>query len=372
MDNTAKLVTDTANSAKEVDVLTALASMPLAIAVVCHKEDTVLFVTNGMQAVLPTLQEGKPWRDSLRQDAKLLSAINKAFSSNIVELTEEIEINAVKHRVAFKKCNSNQMAISIQSTLKVDDNLHEYMLARDNLFSTSRTISVSEMATTLAHELNTPIGTISNILRGVKMRLKKPDASLEAINTALDQALEQTKFSQNIISRIRDFTQSRRPKLNLLDVRQQVHEAVTLLDWLLSHSQCRVELQVPDEPLYISGDATMLQQVLINLIRNAVDAMHQQRTALRVIVINATQTDLKVTLSIADTGHGLAENEDKLFVPFATNKASGMGVGLNICRSFIELHQGRLWLSPNEAEGCTCFVELPAASLEDSQRRSSQ
>ena len=128
---------------------------------------------------------------------------------------------------------------------------------------------------------------------------------------------------------------------------------------------CIRDRDCPEEPLYISGDSTMLQQVLINLIRNAVDAMHSQSIERRNIVISASLQDEKVTISIADTGHGLSDNGDKLFVPFATSKSNGMGVGLNICRSFIELHQGRLWLSPNETEGCTCYVELPVASPEE-------
>lgn len=353
------------------DVLAAVMSLDAAFAVVCCQTDTVLLVSKGLQLLMPILKNGVSWRKAIKADAELLAAYEGALTNSKGEsITDTAFLNA-KYQVSFKKNGENQLLVSIRPENTVAENLHEYMQTRDNLFSTSRTISVSEMATTLAHEINTPIGTISNILCGVKIRLKKPGTSLDVIDTALDRALEQTQFSQNIISRIREFTQSRRPKLVVLDIRKQLQEAVALLDWLLTHNACKVELLLSDEALYISGDATMLQQVLINLIRNAVDAMHNQSVDQRHITISAELLNDKVTVSIADTGHGLSENADQLFVPFASTKSGGMGVGLNICRSFIELHQGRLWLSPNDVDGCTCFVELPIASPEEQQRSSS-
>lgn len=353
------------------DLLTAIESLDTAFAVVCRQTENVLVASQGLQALLPDCVKDVSWRAVVAQEAELLTEFDKTLALTEAKSVSEMIVAGARHTVTFNKISDSQLTVSVKPEQTVAENLHEYMQARDQLFSTSRTISVSEMATTLAHELNTPIGTITNILRGVKMRLKKPDTSIEVINAALDRALEQTKFSQNIISRIRDFTQSRRPKLVVLDVRQQLREAVALLDWLLNHNGCAVELQLSDDALYVSGDATMLQQVLINLLRNAVDAMEHQSTEQRKIIITAQLLNERVTISIADTGHGLQDNGDKLFVPFATSKSGGMGVGLNICRSFIELHQGRLWLSPNDADGCTCFVELPIAAHEELQRRGS-
>lgn len=302
----------------------------------------------------------------------MLVAYNDAITNSKGESITDTVLHDAKYRVSFRKVDKIQITVLVRPENTVADNLHEYMQARDNLFSTSRTISVSEMATTLAHEINTPIGTISNILRGVKIRLKKPDACLETIDEALDSALEQTQFSQNIINRIRDFTQARRPESTILDIRQLLHEAVKLLDWLLSHHSCKVTMQLSDRPIYVSGDATMLQQVVTNLIRNAVDAMHDQRADQRTITISAKRVKDQVTVSIADTGQGLTQSANELFVPFASSKSGGMGVGLNICRSFIELHQGRLWLSPNESEGCTCFVELPLVANEELKKGGSE
>ncbi len=350
------------------ELLEAIASVKSAFIVICLRTDTTLLMSESMRSLL-TLQPGSiHWRSDMANDSELVAACERAIVSSETDWVAEIEVAKSKRSVHFTKYQNGQLVVTVHAEPSVAENLHEYMQARDNLFSTSRTISVSEMATTLAHELNTPIGTISNILNGVKMRLKNPDAQIGTIDSALDRALDQTRFSQNIISRIRDFTQSRRPKPDVLDTRLQLKEAIELLDWLLKHNHCQVQIIVPDEPLYISGDATMLQQVFINLIRNAVDAMYQQNKERRKLKVSAENIEGKITVSITDTGHGLGSG-DKLFVPFATTKSGGMGVGLNICRSFIELHQGRLWLSPNEQEGCTCFVELPEASQDAIQKK---
>ena len=216
------------------------------------------------------------------------------------------------------------------------------------------------MATTLAHELNQPIGTIANMLRGVQLRLGKRGGIGDDINSALGKALDQTRFAANIISRIREFTQSRQPNFSEHDIEDLVRESVALLDWVFESEQVSVQVLNSDAALLVRGDQTMLHQVFTNLCRNAVDAMRDSANAPRVLDISIEPTEDGVKIEFADSGHGLDEQaEEALFTPFVTRKASGMGVGLNICRSFIELHQGRLWLAQNETGGCTAHVLLP-------------
>jgi len=340
-------------------LLDALSGIDSAIAIVSSEQRCVKWSTNGFQSLVPLATSQASLADAFKSEPELLAAITNVLSMESATGVNEIHIDNTSRQVELQVIENQDVLVSVRPLQSITQNLHEYMHARDSLFSTSRTISVSEMATTLAHELNTPIGTISNILRGLKIRLAKPDTPKETLDNAISQALEQTKFTQNIINRIRDFTQSRRPKHQVIDLRDQLTDAVSLLDWMLSHNGCRVSVQVPDTPVLIMGDATMLQQVLINLIRNAVDAMENQQPSRRHISVQVSSNSEQATVSIRDTGQGLGDGADQLFVPFATSKANGMGVGLNICRSFVELHQGRLWLSPNDDEGCTSFVELP-------------
>ena len=261
----------------------------------------------------------------------------------------------------------------LRMTLSPDGSLEElrrYLLERDDLFSTSRTISISEMATALAHELNQPIGTLSNLLGGVRVRLERGTLDEAALADVVDSALEQTRFADGVITRIRDFTRDRRPEQRALDMGELLRRSVALLDWLLVSSEIDVDIVLPAEPLPVRGDATMLQQVLVNLLRNAVEATRgcdrgrsRDASGASTITVSAARRQGTVAVAILDRGHGLGgAGESALFVPFATSRPDGMGVGLSICRSFLELHQGRLWLAANEEGGCTAHVELPEAS----------
>lgn len=339
-------------------VLSTLQSLDSLYAVICAHSGRVLFASNKLHELFPQIEQSENWLDAIAGETALINA-SKAFQRSGKEThSVELKLGSANRRVSMKRVNADNYLVDIGQERALAKNLHEYMEARDSLFSTSRTISVSEMATTLAHELNTPIGTITNILRVIQKRLAQPDTPADVIEIALTRALEQAQFTQSVINRIRDFTQSRRPSYRHLDIRQQISEAVALLDWLLSSNDCSIETNIPEYPIVVDGDPTMLQQVLINLMRNAVDAMAKQSQQ-RHICINAETVGNRVRIAITDNGMGLEAGEDTLFVPFATTKSNGMGVGLNICRSFVELHQGRLWLSPNETGGCTSFIELP-------------
>jgi len=282
--------------------------------------------------------------------------------------TERTAVDLAGQRYVCTKKNVSvsQVALRFVQAAPAAENLQRYLEEREKLFTTSRTISVSEMATTLAHEINQPIGSIANIINGTRSRLQKTDCD-DAILQALDRAQEQTRFASRIIARIRDFTQARTPARVDCDLKTLLAGSVGLLDWVIGKAHVNIELVLPAEPLIINGDATMLQQVFTNLIRNAVEAMGETASLPRDLRISVVPQDSDIRVEFADSGHGLSDaDEQNLFVPFATRKAQGMGVGLNICRSFVELHQGRLWLMPNEHGGCTACVVLPAVATPES------
>jgi len=261
----------------------------------------------------------------------------------------------------FAILNDEHVGVMVNADDEHIAQLRKYMADREQLFTTSRTISVSEMATSLAHEINQPVGTIANILKGVNARLKRVDPVPEKCVEAIERALEQTNFASRIVSRIRDFTTARQPKRVDCDVHTLLDESVRLLDWVLVQGKVKVTVAAADGVVRVNADATMLQQVFTNLIRNAVDAMRDSPGDERDLYIKAFCSGDDVQVEIADTGHGLTDAaQDNLFVPFVTQKTQGMGVGLNICRSFVELHQGKLWLMPNDLGGCTASVLLPA------------
>ena len=330
-----------------------------AMAVIDEVADRVVWVSTAWLLKLPDIPEGQCWSKALAN----LPALAEICDELVQEETRSCRLTLNSDRSAMLATVSPVVSgcrmVRLQAENQVADGVRQYMEAREYLFSTSRTISVSEMATTLAHEINQPIGTISNVLSGVKTRLRQADPSIDAIEHALDQALDQARFTSSVIARIRDFTQARRPQQQQLDLRQVIIESVELLDWLFETNACSVELDLPKQSLVVNGDETMLQQVLINLLRNGVDAMQDSPPMQRQLHVSANCESALIHVRIRDQGKGLSGKEDTLFQPFVTSKLNGMGVGLNICRSFVELHQGRLWVSPNDEGGCTSNVSLP-------------
>ncbi len=265
-----------------------------------------------------------------------------------------------RYRVERVVLTEHRVAVRLSENDDTEAYFRRYIADREKLFSTSRTISVSEMATTLAHELNQPIGTVVNLLNGISSRLKASDSASDDVLKALDLANKQVQFASSIISRIRDFTRSRQPQITQCEVPLLVAEAIELLDWVFDSEKINVTQTMSSEPLIVQGDSTMLQQVIVNLCRNAVDAMRESPAASRKLDVSAYRSEDGVKIEIMDSGHGLSEeSKDNLFVPFATSKPEGMGVGLNICRSFIELHQGRFWLAANATTGCTAHILFP-------------
>jgi signal transduction histidine kinase len=231
---------------------------------------------------------------------------------------------------------------------------------REGLLFTSRSLTVSEMGSVLAHELNQPIGATVNLLRGLKLRLARrhPDDTDEL--AALDKAVQQVTYASQIIGRVREYTQSRQPKTEPLDLAALVHQSLALLDWDLQREAVRLELSLPEVPVPVQGDAVMLQQVLINLLRNALDALRLDRPDDPLIDIELRLDGARAELRVGDNGPGITpQTEARLFLPFSSTKPNGMGLGLSICRSLVEMHQGRLWFTRREAGGCCFHFALP-------------
>lgn len=251
---------------------------------------------------------------------------------------------------------------------------------RERLLFTSRLLSIGEMATTLAHEINQPIGAAANLLRGAVMRLQRQtEASAPAEHASLLQALqratEQVLFASRVIARIREYTHSHTPQRVPVDVVVLLKVCVNLLDWECEREGVVVRVEVPDSPLWTLADEVMLQQLFVNLMRNAIDAMRGCPPGCKALVIDARPEGPQLEVTVRDSGCGISPAaEQTLFVPFVSSKPTGTGIGLNICRSFVELHQGRLWFTRNEDGPGTSFHAalplLPAADIQKLQEES--
>jgi len=238
---------------------------------------------------------------------------------------------------------------------------------RERLLLTSRVISVGEMATMLAHELNQPIGSIVNLLRGLKARLKRGALSVEVTEPILDKAAEQAVYASAVIARVRAFVEQRRPRVEVLDLPALARRTLDLLDWEIARDRVAARVEADLEPPPVLGDPVMIQQVLVNLARNGLDAMRGEAVGRRALTLGIAADDREALLTVRDTGPGLDdEAAARLFEPFYSTKARGMGVGLGVCRSIVELHGGRLWFSRNPEGGATFHLALPRAHPKES------
>lgn len=242
-----------------------------------------------------------------------------------------------------------------------------HLADREELLTTSRVLSVGEMATMIAHELNQPIGSIANILRGLKARLQRGALTLETGAEALDRATEQALYASGVIQRVRTFVDQRQPQVQRLDLARLARNTLDLLDWEITRDRVTARAATPPDLPAVLGDPVMIQQVLVNLARNALDAMRGADLPRRELIIEARHSldARQIELTLTDTGPGVPEEASaRVFSPFFSTRSGGMGVGLGICRSIIELHRGRLWFTPGETGGSVFHIALPLAAAE--------
>lgn len=225
---------------------------------------------------------------------------------------------------------------------------------------TARLVTMGETASTLAHELNQPLAAISSYAAGGLNFVRAPVPDLAMVEDALDKIGAQAQRAGSIIGRTRDLIRRSEPRLAPLDMDVVVRESLALLAGDLAKAGIGVEVAAAGATGPVSGDKVLLEQVLVNLIRNAAEAMAAFPGGTRVVRVEIAGEADRVELRVADRGPGVPpEVEEAMFSPFITTKPDGMGLGLNICRSIIEMHRGRLGHRPRPGGGAVFSFDLP-------------
>ncbi len=236
------------------------------------------------------------------------------------------------------------------SVLDVTERRRAEELARqqqEQLQFTSRLVTMGEMASTLAHELNQPLAAIASYNTGCLNMLASKAVDCADIREALEKLGVQAQRAGRIIRRVHDFVRKSEPKRAPCALHEIVDDCLGFIDAEMRKRHVRIESTLPALPPVLA-DRLMLEQVLLNLIRNGVEAMIATPDSERVLRISAVASGSEVIVSVADNGCGIApEIREKLFTAFFSTKPDGMGVGLSICRSIIEFHRGRLWAEEN-------------------------
>lgn len=239
--------------------------------------------------------------------------------------------------------------------------MHRQQLLQDQLLHSSRTLSVGEMATTVAHELNQPLSAIIQCLHAAQRQLQRMETHPPRLEQALSMAVTQAHQAASVIVRIREFVQQREPRRETCELTELIEQALSLAQPELHCQQIAVHQDLAEPLPPVQVDPVMIIQVLTNLIRNAVDAMRDAAPDDRLLTLSATlDVEQRIRVAVVDRGCGIAPGDmTQLFTAFYTTKAQGMGIGLAICRSIIEFHDGNLYCETNAHGGASFIFTLP-------------
>jgi len=232
---------------------------------------------------------------------------------------------------------------------------------QEELRRVSRLSTLGEMASGFAHELNQPLSAILSYVSASQRSIQAQDTDSERLIKNLDQVVSQAKRAGEIIKRVRAFAQRRPVRVSTIDVNEIVREVLAFVRSDVVHKEVEVALELGEGLPLVPADAIQLQQVLVNLVRNAIEAMETTEPQDRRLTIRTSlAAPGTVKVAVSDRGVGLDPAVlPLLFNPFFTTKAQGLGVGLAISRSIVEMHKGQLWAEPGRGRGCTFAFTLP-------------
>jgi PAS domain S-box-containing protein len=298
------------------------------------------------------------WMDAIHPEDRKL--IGHAFFVKVPHEDSEQEYRIVQSDGSIRWIRDRAFAIrneagEVYRVVGIAEDVTEHKLAeqrvrehQDELAHMARLSSVGEMASSLAHELNQPLGAVVNYCKAGLRLLRSGIGDAERVGQALEKASIQAQRAGEIIHHIRDFVRKDARRRVRLEINDVVREAVRLTEGDIRKRRGSIRLELFEELPPVMGDRIQLEQVILNLLRNGMEAMVACNAASRQLIVYSRFRDQRtVQVSVQDQGVGLdAESLAHMFDPFYTTKHDGMGMGLPISRSIIEAHAGHLWAEP--------------------------
>jgi PAS domain S-box-containing protein len=225
----------------------------------------------------------------------------------------------------------------------------------------ARLSTLGEMASALAHELNQPLTAIVSYAEGAARRFRSANEADQGLVDVLDHTSALAKRAAEIVRSIRSYVKRPDTRWERIDINKVVSEALHLTNAEAGWKGTTVSVELAPYLPEVEGNFVQMEQVVLNLIRNAVDAMEETELGPRTLIVRTLMNaDHEIELTVQDSGQGVAPDMAKqMYEPFVTSKPEGLGMGLTICRTIVEAHGGRLWSSPNADHGATFHVRLP-------------
>jgi PAS domain S-box-containing protein len=300
---------------------------------------------------------------------KLRPVLDRCFTGESVTFEEWFD-NALGHRflsVSYSPLRSDSQ--QVEAALVITRDLTEHTLASEALRHTqadlahaSRMTTMGELTASLAHEVNQPIAAASTSASTCVRWLTRDDPDLEEAREAALAVVRNAKRAADIINRIRSISKKGESHRQLIDVNEVILEIIALLRTEAQRHSISIRTDLGANLSRVMADSVQVQQVMMNLIMNSIDAMKDVDRAREISVKSRSGQDGQLIVSVSDTGTGLPpQTADQIFDAFFTTKAHGIGMGLRISRSIVESHGGRLWAVDNSPHGTTFSFTLPTS-----------
>lgn len=256
----------------------------------------------------------------------------------------------------------DERPVQLKVLMDVTDSKQAEVLRQQHhelLHNSARNAVLAEIATTLGHELNQPLMAIAAYLDASAMLLAKNKPDLQEVIAALQRSRAQVSRASDILERTRSFLRRRAPCFMETDINEVANEAVQALELEVQEASIQVDITLGDTLPDVTFDSTLVHQVILNLLRNAIDALSDQQLPRNIQLITQASESHGLMVTVSDNGPGVPDNiVDRLFTPFVTTKTEGLGLGLCICRSIIEAHGGTLWYTKSEHGGASFHFTL--------------
>ncbi len=278
-----------------------------------------------------------------------------------------VAMSLIQEPIFYNEFKMRQLALETNVQLKEAQEIlkqahdEELQRHRTELAHAARLSMMGEMAASLAHELNQPLYAVKNYAYGSICRLCELPQRDEELVTVLKKINEEAGRAAEIIRRVKAFLQKRQARSTDVPLRSVIEEAILFSQMDIERSRTTITLERATDLPAVIGDPIQIEQVIINLIRNSLEAMDQVPVERRRLTIKACRQDAEIVrIDVRDEGPGLEEADlDKVCEPFYTTKPPGLGMGLAISRSIIQADGGHLWVSKNKDQGCTFHFTLP-------------